>query len=75
VDLSTPLRPSETGTPTLTPSIPYSPSSTTEAGQTSLVGRAIASTIRATPSPEVQVELRAESSATWRTYQADRRGS
>ena len=52
-----------TGTVTATPSIPYSPSSTTDAGQSSPAPSS-AATMRATPRPDVQVDDRPESSAT-----------
>ena len=57
-----------TGTLTATPSIPYSPSSTTDAGHSSPRTRRAPLTIRASAKPDVHVDERPESSATWRTY-------
>src|SRR5439155_635913 len=64
-----PWGPRATGTLTATPSMPYSPWRTSDAGQTGSSPERMARTIRETPKPVVQVELRPESSATWRMYQ------
>ena len=65
---SAPPRPIVTGTETATPRMPYSPSSTTEAGHRPPPPSS-AATMRETPRPDVQVEERPESSATCRVYQ------
>ena len=53
---------------TAAPEMPYSPSRTTDAGHRSVPAPS-AATSRAAPAPDVQVEERRESSATWRRYQ------
>ena len=67
---ATPPSPSVTGTVSATPSMPYSPARTTDAVHGSPPGGpSSAATMRAIMWPDVQVEDRPESSATWRVYQ------